>query len=80
MCVCVCVSSDTNCEWKIEANWGYVVRLYVAHVDLEENANCSYDSVSVFDGGKFYSTRQHTSRTLASRVVVGVRGNWQGQG
>ena len=33
------------------ARQGYVVRLYVVDMDLEEESHCSYDSVSIFDGG-----------------------------
>ena len=77
---CVCVfSSNLNCGWKIEASWGYVVRLYVARVDLEESSDCGFDSISVFDGGKFCYTSQHIIFMLVDWVVVGEEirmGRW----
>ena len=46
---------------------GYVVRLYVARIDMEESDDCRFDSITVFDGGKFWSTRQHLTYIVASR-------------
>ena len=72
-----CISllcSNSNCGWKIEASQGDVVRLYVARIDLEESDDCSFDSITVFDGGKFCSVHQHITYILASHCVGGGGG------
>ena len=59
--------SNSDCGWKIEARQGYVVRLYVSRIDLEESVDCSFDNITLFDGGKFWSTRQYITYIVASR-------------
>ncbi|XP_076464500.1 adhesion G-protein coupled receptor G6-like isoform X1 [Babylonia areolata] len=45
-------SNNQECGWKIRTgNWGYIVRLYVFDVSLEESDNCDHDSLSIYDGG-----------------------------
>ena len=34
---------------------------------MEESDDCRFDSITVFDGGKFWSTRQHLTYIVASR-------------
>ncbi|XP_076463829.1 scavenger receptor cysteine-rich domain-containing protein DMBT1-like [Babylonia areolata] len=45
-------SNNQECGWKIRTrNQGYIVRLYVFDVSLEESDNCDHDSLSIYDGG-----------------------------
>ena len=72
--------SNSNCGWKIEVSQGYVVRLYVARIDLEESDDCGFDSITVFDGGKFFSVHQHITYVSASHCVGGGGGGVLSEG
>ena len=48
--LCLCNSSAT-CQWNITYDWGHVIRLYVQDIDMEATANCSLDSIAIYDGG-----------------------------
>ncbi|XP_078371392.1 CUB domain-containing protein 2-like [Oculina patagonica] len=39
-----------NCQWLIKASNGDRVLLYFTAFELEDNSQCSYDSVTIFDG------------------------------
>ncbi|XP_078371390.1 tolloid-like protein 2 [Oculina patagonica] len=43
-------SSRENCKWLIKAPYGDRVLLYFTTFDVEYHAQCSYDSVRIFDG------------------------------
>ncbi|XP_025103897.1 adhesion G-protein coupled receptor G6-like [Pomacea canaliculata] len=41
---------NVNCQWRIQADWGYAVRLRIMYVDMEQTKECDFDSVKVYDG------------------------------
>ncbi|XP_062974843.1 ovochymase-2 [Elgaria multicarinata webbii] len=42
-------SNLADCQWIIHAPENYVVKLIYEHFELEENEECSYDSVTVYE-------------------------------
>lgn len=40
---------DLSCEWTIEAEYGYNVALTFLTFEVEEERECSYDYVEVYD-------------------------------
>ncbi len=43
-------SNYESCRWQIEATYGERVLIYFTAFDLEDDAQCSKDSVQMFDG------------------------------
>ncbi|XP_078364332.1 uncharacterized protein LOC144648698 isoform X1 [Oculina patagonica] len=41
---------NENCQWLIEAPYGERILIYFTTFDVEDHAQCSYDSVNIFDG------------------------------
>ncbi|XP_076463786.1 astacin-like metalloendopeptidase [Babylonia areolata] len=45
-------SNNKECVWRIRAeSWRFTVRLYVADISLENDHDCTFDSLSFYDGG-----------------------------
>lgn len=45
-------SSNSSCEWLISADTGYVVRLTLLLVDLQESdtSDCPFNRLTIYDG------------------------------
>ncbi|XP_076464501.1 uncharacterized protein LOC143296449 isoform X2 [Babylonia areolata] len=64
-------SNNQECGWKIRTgNWGYIVRLYVFDVSLEESDNCDHDSLSIYDGGPTTTPSSDGTSTDRQNVII----------
>lgn len=41
---------NAQCEWRISVNEGSSIQIVFSDLDLEENAECKYDYLEIFDG------------------------------
>ena len=62
---------NIRCSWKIVAPSGYVIKLAIKEIDLDNCYSCSCDAVRVYDGVKQYDTSLgkvcgHTRHTVLS--------------
>lgn len=62
---------QANCEWVIVAEDGYGVELIFQIFEIEEEADCGYDYMEIYDG--YDSTAPRLGRFCGSGVsLVGV--------
>lgn len=62
---------QANCEWVIVAEDGYGVELILQTFELEEEADCGYDYMEIYDG--YDSTAPRLGRFCGSGVSCGGR-------
>lgn len=60
---------QTNCEWVIVAEDGYGVELIFQTFEIEEEADCGYDYMEIYDG--YDSTAPRLGRFCGSGVSHG---------
>ncbi|XP_078496615.1 scavenger receptor cysteine-rich domain-containing protein DMBT1-like [Lissotriton helveticus] len=42
--------NNVQCNWQIEANSNFCIKVIIPNLSLEVSSNCVYDSISVYDG------------------------------
>lgn len=60
-------SHNAQCEWKISVNEGSTIEIIFTDLDMEQQSECKYDYLEIFDGtdasqrsfGKFCSSESH---------------------
>lgn len=68
----------SDCEWVIMAEEGFGVELIFQTFEIEEEADCGYDYMELFDG--YDGTAPRLGRFCGSGVSLGQRGTWGGVG
>lgn len=63
---------QANCEWVIVADDGYGVELIFQTFEIEEEADCGYDYMEIYDG--YDSTAPRLGRFCGSGVSWGCGG------
>ncbi|XP_078391727.1 cubilin [Cetorhinus maximus] len=63
----------THCAWRLEAPEGHTITLNFVYFDLEPHSTCSWDSVTIMNGGSFSSPiiGQYCGTTLPEMIKSG---------
>lgn len=67
----------SDCEWVIMAEEGFGVELIFQTFEIEEEADCGYDYMELFDG--YDGTAPRLGRFCGSGVSWGHGGTWGGR-
>ncbi|KAL5017782.1 hypothetical protein ScPMuIL_003504 [Solemya velum] len=58
--------NKVECEWTIEAKEGYIIKFYFRAFEIEDETDCGYDNVEVFDG--LHDTGLQIGRYCGSQI------------